>query len=243
MAPRSGRGKSNKAKPERKKKEEKVAPNALDITVITPYESQVVLKGISTDKILDVKKLLAVNVETCHLTNYSLSHEVKGQRLNDKLEIVSLKPCLVRMVEEDYVEESQAVAHVRRLLEIVACTTRFAKPRRWPPSSESKSKKGNANSSPNSNDIRSNGTNTGRKSSSPMASSEAASAQAAGTDNIDMVAIHPTPKLSEFYDFFSFSHLSPPVLGKYFCNFPPSLSIYGFSLSFEKFSHVFLFGC
>uniref|UniRef100_A0A2P2L465 Uncharacterized protein MANES_11G058800 n=1 Tax=Rhizophora mucronata TaxID=61149 RepID=A0A2P2L465_RHIMU len=213
MAPRSGRGKSNKAKPERKKKEEKVAPNALDITVITPYESQVVLKGISTDKILDVKKLLAVNVETCHLTNYSLSHEVKGQRLNDKLEIVSLKPCLVRMVEEDYVEESQAVAHVRRLLEIVACTTRFAKPRRWPPSSESKSKKGNANSSPNSNDIRSNGTNTGRKSSSPMASSEAASAQAAGTDNIDMVAIHPTPKLSEFYDFFSFSHLSPPVLG------------------------------
>lgn len=34
------------------------------------------MQGISTDKILDVKKLLAVNVETCHLTNYSLSHEV-----------------------------------------------------------------------------------------------------------------------------------------------------------------------
>ena len=33
-------------------------------------------KGISTDKILDVRKLLAVKVETCHFTNYSLSHEV-----------------------------------------------------------------------------------------------------------------------------------------------------------------------
>merc|ERR1712183_737009 len=31
-------------------------------------------------------------------------------------------------------------------------------------------------------------------------------------ENLGMVAIHPTPKLSEFYDFFSFSHLSPPIL-------------------------------
>ncbi|KAF2323212.1 hypothetical protein GH714_034197 [Hevea brasiliensis] len=76
MAPRSGRGKSNKAKGEKKKKEDKVVvPSLLDITVITPYDTQVVLRGISTDRILDVKKLLAVNVETCHLTNYSLSHE------------------------------------------------------------------------------------------------------------------------------------------------------------------------
>jgi protein TIF31 len=99
MAPKSGRAKSNKAKAEKKKKEEKVVPNVLDITVITPYETQVVLKGISTDKILDVRRLLAVNVETCHLTNFSLAHEVKGQRLNDRFEVVSLKPCLLRMVE------------------------------------------------------------------------------------------------------------------------------------------------
>ncbi|CAA2955079.1 Hypothetical predicted protein [Olea europaea subsp. europaea] len=76
MAPRTGRGKGNKAKTEKKKKEEKVVPFVLDISVITPYETQVILKGISTDKILDVRKLVAVNVETCHLTNYSLSHEV-----------------------------------------------------------------------------------------------------------------------------------------------------------------------
>ncbi|KAI3980098.1 hypothetical protein MKX01_011681, partial [Papaver californicum] len=50
-------------------------PSILDITVITPYDSEIVLKGISTDKILDVRKYLAGNVETCHLTNYSLSHE------------------------------------------------------------------------------------------------------------------------------------------------------------------------
>ncbi|GAY62762.1 hypothetical protein CUMW_220370 [Citrus unshiu] len=99
MAPRSGRGKSNKTKADKKKKEEKVVPSVLDITIITPYESQVILKGISTDKILDVKKLLASNVETCHLTNYSLSHEVKGQRLNDGVEVVTLKPCLLKMVE------------------------------------------------------------------------------------------------------------------------------------------------
>ncbi|KRX11429.1 hypothetical protein T07_1031, partial [Trichinella nelsoni] len=75
MAPKSGRGKNNKAKSDKKKKEEKEVPSVLDITVIPPYDTQVILKGISTDKILDVKRLLAVNVETCHLTNYSLSHE------------------------------------------------------------------------------------------------------------------------------------------------------------------------
>jgi hypothetical protein len=35
------------------------------------------LQGMSTDRILDIRKLLAVHVDTCHLTSYSLSHEVK----------------------------------------------------------------------------------------------------------------------------------------------------------------------
>ncbi|KAF5466795.1 hypothetical protein F2P56_016690 [Juglans regia] len=101
MAPRSGRGKANKAKAEKKKKEEKVAlPSVLDITVITPYDKQVILKGISTYKILDVRRLLAANAETCDLTNYSLSHEVKGKRLDNRVEVVSLKPCSLRMVED-----------------------------------------------------------------------------------------------------------------------------------------------
>lgn len=101
------------------------------------------LQGISTDRILDVRRLLSSNTGTCHLTNYSLMHVVliltketkrkiftfvsfsvsivsvetnraellcaigwciymwqaRGQRLTDGVEIVSLKPCVLRMVE------------------------------------------------------------------------------------------------------------------------------------------------
>jgi hypothetical protein len=34
-------------------------------------------QGISTDRIIDVRRLLSVNTETCYITNFSLSHEVK----------------------------------------------------------------------------------------------------------------------------------------------------------------------
>ncbi|KAL3819178.1 hypothetical protein ACJIZ3_005083 [Penstemon smallii] len=202
MAPRSSRGKGNKGKTEKKKKkEENVVPSILDIIVITPYETQVVLKGISTDKILDVKKLLAVNVETCHLTNYTLCHEVKGHKLNEKLEVVSLKPCLLRMVEEDYADESRAVSHVQRLLDIVACTTRFSKPKAGSGGgTESRNKKNKVQQSsaaalPADGELRS-------PENPPPAISE----------SYDMVAIHPIPKLSDFYEFFSLSNLSPPLL-------------------------------
>ncbi|XP_060167908.1 protein REDUCED CHLOROPLAST COVERAGE 3 [Lycium barbarum] len=193
MAPRSGRGKGNRAKTDKKKKEEKVIPSVLDITIITPYETEVVLKGISTDKILDVRKLLDANVETCHFTNYSLSHEVKGPKLNDKLDVATLKPCLLRMVEEEYTEESQVVDHVRRLLDIVACTTRFSKPK---PGKSTTAKKRNGSSRP----------------ASPSDGVAAPSLEPAAQEENEMVAIHPIPKLSDFYDFFSFSNLSPPIL-------------------------------
>ncbi|GAU27516.1 hypothetical protein TSUD_147100 [Trifolium subterraneum] len=83
--------------------------------------------GISTDRILDLRKLLAVHVETCHLTNFSLSHEVRGERLKDNVEIVSLKPCHVSIVQEDYYTEEVVVTHIRRLLDITACTSAFGK--------------------------------------------------------------------------------------------------------------------
>ncbi|RZS08422.1 hypothetical protein BHM03_00039393 [Ensete ventricosum] len=38
------------------------------------------------------------------------------------------------------------------------------------------------------------------------------------SDKFDMAAIHPPPKLADFYDFFSFSNLPPPIL----CNVPCS---------------------
>lgn len=118
----------------------------------------------------------------------------------------------------DYTEESQAVAHVRRLLDIVACTTRFSKSRnsRLPPSSESCAKKNGSRPhqpSPNSAAL-SDGAATAAADnrSGPRATSSPVSS--AVSPSLDMAAIHPTPKLSEFYDFFSFSHLTPPVLSK-----------------------------
>ncbi|XP_023549162.1 protein TSS [Cucurbita pepo subsp. pepo] len=218
MAPRSSRGKPNKAKSEKKKKEEKVIPSVVDVAVLTPYESQVILKGISTDKILDVRRLLAQNVETCHLTNYSLSHEIKGQRLSDKVEIANLKPCLLKLVEEDYSDEAQAVAHVRRLLDIVACTTRFCKPRRAS-TPESRAKKnsrvhnhGNVNSSSSSPVDGASELRCGSPSSQLEPSVSVVS------DNLGMAAIHPTPKLSDFFEFFSLAHISPPILQIRRCN-------------------------
>ncbi|KAG5000872.1 hypothetical protein JHK87_021944 [Glycine soja] len=211
MPPRSGKGKSNKAKAEKKKKEEKAAaaPSLVDIIVVTPYDTQIVLKGISTDKILDVRKLLAVKVETCHFTNYSLSHEAKGQRLNDRVEVVTLKPCLLRMVEEDYTDEAQAIAHVRRVLDIVACTTRFGRPKRSVSSPESRPKKNGKAQHQNKMSLSPPGTPNGE---SRVGSPSSEAPPSAISENVGMKAIHPTPKLSDFYEFFSFSHLSPPIL-------------------------------
>ncbi|TQD80909.1 hypothetical protein C1H46_033536 [Malus baccata] len=76
MAPKTGKAKPHKPKGDKKKKEEKVLPTVIEISIETPDELQVTVKGISTDTILDVRKLLGVHVETCHLTNFSLSHEV-----------------------------------------------------------------------------------------------------------------------------------------------------------------------
>ncbi|KAH0749501.1 hypothetical protein KY290_028733 [Solanum tuberosum] len=212
MAPRSGRGKGNRAKTDKKKKEEKVIPSVLDITIITPYETQVVLKGISTDKILDVRKLLSANVETCHFTNYSLSHEVKGPKLNDKLDIATLKPCLLKMVEEDYTEESQVVDHVRRLLDIVACTTRFAKPKAGKSTTASAASGGaGSESRAKKPKAQRNASSRPASPSDGVAPTLEPSAPAVQEENA-MVAIHPIPKLSDFYEFFSFSHLSPPIL-------------------------------
>ncbi|KAM7268027.1 hypothetical protein ACFE04_010193 [Oxalis oulophora] len=189
MAPKTGKTKPHKAKGDKKKKEEKVLPTVVEISVETPDDSQVTLKGISTDRILDVKKLLAVNVETCHLTNFSMSHEVRGVRLKDSVDIVSLKPCHVTIIQEDYTEE-QAIAHIRRLLDIVACTTSFgssAKPA-----------------------IRVTGlTENDKKSPGGNLVNDVQKIDKAVVD--PAVSLYPPPQLANFYDFFSFSNLTPPI--------------------------------
>ncbi|RLM79134.1 protein TSS [Panicum miliaceum] len=187
MAPKAGKAKP-KAKGDKKKKEDKVLPTVLDVTVETPDYTQLTLKGMSTDRILDIRKLLAVHVDTCHLTSYSLSHEVRGAQLKDTVEVASLKPCHLSIVEEDYTEEL-AVAHVRRLLDIVACTTAFGakKPDQKP-------------ASPNA-----------AAAAAEAAKPESPGKTAPGGGGGGEEPMYPPPKLGQFYDFFTFSHLTPPL--------------------------------
>ncbi|KAH7422615.1 hypothetical protein KP509_12G017100 [Ceratopteris richardii] len=236
MAPRTGKAKAHKAKGEKKKKEEKTLPVILDIGVIIPNGHQITLKGITTDRILDVRRLLRVHTETCHLTNISFSHEVKGDKLRDTLEVAILKPCVLKVVEEEYAEE-QAVSHIQRLLDIVACTTCFG------PSgkllTDASSTPGNskdthaADGSTSVDDTRRDGetspdsegptmdVNEGRnsckvhsKKSSLAEKPEAAAAMAAAkeaTEKGDMTGMCPPSRLGSFYEFFSLSHLTPPI--------------------------------
>ncbi|XP_057464065.1 protein REDUCED CHLOROPLAST COVERAGE 2-like [Actinidia eriantha] len=211
MAPKTGKAKPHKAKGEKKKKEEKVLPVVIEITVETPDESQVTLKGISTDRILDVRKLLAVHVETCHVTNYSLSHEVRGSSLKDSVEIASLKPCHLTMIREDYTEEL-AVAHVRRLLDIVACTSSFGPPK---PAGRATAKESGATETTSESGLECAGCEAHLKPKEGVVKSPSADGSAGGSDATEKgdVAMDmcPPPRLGQFYDFFSFAHLTPPI--------------------------------
>ncbi|KAK1302748.1 hypothetical protein QJS10_CPB12g00851 [Acorus calamus] len=204
MAPRSGRG---KPKGEKKKKEGKILPLAMDITVNLPDQSQVVLKGISTDRIIDVRRLLRANTNTCNITNYSLSHEVRGPRLKDSFDVAALKPCVLTLVEEDY-DEDRAVEHVRRLLDIVACTTSFG-PAAPPtkdasPSPETKGTKSRTGSAAKSR------TDRGPQQQQPqpaVATKDTAAAAAAAEAEMSGAA----SRVDAFYEFFSLSNLPPPL--------------------------------
>ncbi|KAI4328908.1 hypothetical protein L6164_021226 [Bauhinia variegata] len=204
MAPRNSRG---KAKGEKKKKEEKVLPVVIDITINLPDEAHVILKGISTDRIIDIRRLLSVNTETCYITNFSLSHEVRGPRLKDPVDVSALKPCILTLVEEDY-DEDRAVAHVRRLLDIVACTTSFgpspASSRDGAKPDASKTTQDKSSTIPKAPKPQSAAANA---TASPKQSSKDSAADVDGDGEIS----HSCPKLGSFYEFFSLSHLTPPL--------------------------------
>ncbi|PRQ37693.1 putative clustered mitochondria protein [Rosa chinensis] len=204
MAPKTGKAKPHKSKGDKKKKEEKVLPTVIEITIETPDESQVTLKGISTDRILDVRKLLGVHVDTCHFTNFSLSHEVRGPRLKDTVDILSLKPCHLTIVEEDYTEE-QAVAHIRRLVDIVACTTSFGS------SSSSPRTPGSASvPAPVRSSSKESGLDEGDEHNAVPKTKVSSPIPIAGEKGGES-AMYPPPRLGQFYDFFSLSHLTPPL--------------------------------
>lgn len=98
------------------------------------------------------------------------------------------------------------LSHVRRLLDIVACTTCFAKSKdggksRKPPNSP-------ANGKPSS-----------AATSSPAMAGAGKDEKVqhegdpvpAISEKFDMAAIYPPPKLGDFYEFFNFSHLQSPI--------------------------------
>lgn len=89
------------------------------------------------------------------------------------------------------------MAHVRRLLDIVACTTAFAKAKQHKSSSKHAQRPATPPSPP--------------PASSPGANGVGAGEAPAISEAHDMVAIGPPPKIGEFYDFFSFAHLTPPL--------------------------------
>ncbi|CAN4108420.1 unnamed protein product [Withania somnifera] len=214
MAPsKNGRGKT---KGDKKKKEEKALPVVMDITINLPEENQVILKGISTDRIIDVRRLLSVNTTTCNITNFSLSHELRGPRLKDTMDACALKPCVLTLIEEDY-DEVSATAHVRRLLDIVACTTSFGPSGNNGKELKTDSSKNARGAQDNKSAKKSNKVRANDKSSSPPQTppAEQAPAQHLGKDavsvDVEGEMSNTCPKIGSFYEFFSLSHLTPPL--------------------------------
>ncbi|KAJ0831154.1 putative CLU domain-containing protein [Helianthus annuus] len=162
-----------------------VLPVVVDITVNLPDDTHVILKGISTDRIIDIRRLLSVNTITCNITNFSLSHE-------------------------DYDAET-ATAHVRRLLDIVACTTSFG------PSPVIKEDSGK-NPPENKAAKKANKAQQNHKRSStvqtPAPPPQQPPSKDASVDG-DGELSNSSPKLGSFYEFFSLSHLTPPIQCKY----------------------------
>ncbi|KAL6982101.1 hypothetical protein U1Q18_023716 [Sarracenia purpurea var. burkii] len=208
MAPKNGRGKN---KGDKKKKEEKVLPVVIDITINLPDETHVILKGISTDRIIDVRRLLDVNTITCSITNFSLSHEVRGRGLKDTVDVAALKPCVLTLVEEDY-DEGSATAHVRRVLDIVACTTSFG----TSGIKDSKTESGkNARGAHDTKTVKKPGkSQRDARHSSPSPQSPPPPPPQSSKDasvEVDGEISNSCPKLGSFYEFFSLSHLTPPL--------------------------------
>ena len=132
----------------------------------------------------------------------------------------------VLFFSEDY-DEQRATAHVRRVLDIVACTTSFGAsslPAKDQSPKLDASSTGSGKNAPGAQD------KSFKKSNATAAAANATKSQVStGTDKRDVAVdsetemSHSCLKLGSFYDFFSLSHLTPPLQ----CTLsPPSLSLY-----------------
>ncbi|XVE98631.1 hypothetical protein REPUB_Repub03eG0123200 [Reevesia pubescens] len=124
-----------------------------------------------------------------------LNFSVRGSQLKDSVDIVSLNPSTCPSLKRDL-----AIAHIRRLLDIVACTTFFGSPKPAGPTvpKESGSKEPAAAK---------NGPSHGSESSDNSKAKEKIHAAAAAA----ALSICLPPRIGQFYDFFSFSYLNPPI--------------------------------
>lgn len=92
----------------------------MDISVTLPGGASIEVQGLASDCIGDVRTLLSQHPATCHQTNFSLSHKVRGPNLKPSTDVAALKPLELEIVEEPYTDASSAMAQVRHLAELVA---------------------------------------------------------------------------------------------------------------------------
>ncbi|PKU87812.1 Clustered mitochondria protein [Dendrobium catenatum] len=213
MAPKAGKAKPHKAKGEKKKKEEKVLPTIVDITVQAPDFSHLTLKNSRCAK--------ASGRTRGRLPCDLLLPRSRGKMTTNSLpEKINYESHAVGMTEEEYTEEL-AVAHIRRLLDIIACTTAF---------SHAPAKNAGASTHPDANSPTSGAPSSGgvskERDALPADTSEsilktqrgsdksgslAPAVGASGANKKEEAPIYPPPKLGNFYSFFSFSHITPPL--------------------------------
>lgn len=93
------------------------------------------------------------------------------------------------------------MAHVRRLLDIVACTTWFGPSA----STQDKAKSDSGKNAPGAQDKTAKKTTSQANTAKQSSSSKEVLMEADGEMN------HSCPKLGSFYEFFSLSHLNPPI--------------------------------
>lgn len=121
--------------------------------------------------------------------------------------------------------------HIRRLLDIVACTTyfngSFTSPRtgsrtgskesapKEPGSYDSEA--GSHNAVPDSSPKSKAAVSPKSKPGKPVASAADAGSDAAAKGENAASMMCPPPRLGQFYDFFSFSNLTPPIQCELFC--------------------------
>lgn len=124
---------------------------------------------------------------------------------------------------EDY-SEDLAVAHIKRLLDIVACTTSFAGSSTKTTTGRTGSKEpGPIEIQPGPDNVGSEFAYKSEKTDKKLGS--AAGGRALGGEDLpekgDAAAalLYPPPRLGQFYDFLSFSHLTPPIQCEFLFSF------------------------